>query len=343
MLPSRLLESKDYPKHRLRRTRKYPWSRHMVAETTLTPHDLILPIFVRENNIDENISSMPGVYRHSLDQVTTIAQEAYDLGIPAIALFPVVDRKKRSHRGEEALNEGGLLPQAIALIRKNCPELGIISDPALDAYTSHGHDGVLDLDGHDVDNDQTLEMLCAHGLIQAKAGAQILAPSDMMDGRVGALRRVLDHEGFSHVMIMSYSAKYASAYYGPFRDALQSAQCLGIKDKKTYQMDYRNGQEALREVAQDIQEGADMVMVKPGLPYLDVIKEISQTFDIPTFAFHVSGEYASLKSSAMAGYMDYDRALMESLTAFKRAGASGILTYGAIDCARILKNTSEQS
>lgn len=324
-----------YPATRLRRNRRDEWSRAMVAENRLHPSDLIWPVFVQEgNNTHTAIASMPGVERLSIDLMVEQCKKAKALGIPAIALFPVVDAALKTPGAEEAFNAGNLICRAIKALKTEVPGIGIICDVALDPYTSHGHDGIVK-DG-DVENDATIEVLCRQAVTQAKAGCDVIAPSDMMDGRVGAIRVALDKEGLQHVRILSYAAKYASGFYGPFRDAVGSRNNLGKADKRTYQMQPANAQEALREVALDIDEGADMVMVKPGLPYLDIIRLVSDSFDIPVLAYQVSGEYAMLKAADEKGWLDYNVAMMESLLAFKRAGASAIFTYAAIAVAEKL-------
>jgi porphobilinogen synthase len=318
----------------MRRNRRTAWSRRLVAENTLTPADFIWPIFVIEGqNTREPVPSMPGVERLSIDLAAAAAREAKDLGIPVIALFPNTDAKKRTPEGEEATNGDNLVCRATRLIKDKVPDIGILCDVALDPYTSHGHDGVI-RDGY-VANDETLDILVRQALVQTKAGCDIIAPSDMMDGRVGAIRNALEREGHKNVQIMSYAAKYASAFYGPFRDAVGSAKTLK-GGKETYQMDPANGDEALREVALDIAEGADMVMVKPGLPYLDIVWRVKEAFGLPTFAYQVSGEYAMIRGTGDRGWIDGERAMMESLIAFKRAGADGVLTYFARDAARLL-------
>lgn len=326
-----------FPQVRLRRNRQESWCRALVAEHCLSPRDLILPLFVREAGLSPKISSMPGVKRYTLDELLFICEQAISLKIPAVALFPVVAHEKRSLSAAEILNPDGLLIQAIQKIKMHFPELGVITDVALDAFTSHGQDGLIG-EGK-ILNDETLSILEKAAVLQGQAGSDIIAPSEMMDGRVGAIRRALDFEKLASVKILSYTAKYASAFYGPFREALGSTNCLGKADKKTYQMDPANSDEALREGMLDVAEGADMVMVKPGLPYLDVIYRFKQFFHMPLFAYHVSGEYAMLKAAAAQGWLDYEATLMESLLAFKRAGTDGIFTYGAIDAARLmLKN-----
>lgn len=324
-----------YPATRLRRNRRDEWSRALVAENRLHPSDLIWPVFVQEGtNTRTAIASMPGVERLSIDLLLEQCKKAKELGIPAIALFPVVDAVLKTDGAEEAFNAKNLICRAIQAIKKEVPGIGIICDVALDPYTTHGHDGIVK-DG-DVENDATIEVLCKQAVTQAKAGCDVIAPSDMMDGRVGAIRAALDKDGQQHVRILSYAAKYASGFYGPFRDAVGSKNNLGKADKRTYQMEPANAHEALREVALDIDEGADMVMVKPGLPYLDIIRLVNDNFDIPVLAYQVSGEYAMLKAADEKGWLDYDAAMMESLLAFKRAGASAIFTYAAIAVAEKL-------
>jgi len=308
----------------------------MVAEFALSPRDLILPVFILEGQGQrEAVASMPGVERLSVDLLVGVAEEAASLGIPALALFPVTPSERKSDDGREAWNEDNLVCRALRAIRRAVPEIGLITDVALDPYTSHGQDGLI-RDGR-ILNDETIEALCRQALCQAAAGCDIVAPSDMMDGRIGALRSALDEQGFQDTILLSYAAKYASAFYGPFRDAVGSGRSLGRADKKTYQMDPANTAEALREVAADLAEAADMVMVKPGLPYLDIIRRVKETYDVPTFAYQVSGEYAVIKAAAAQGWIDGDAAMMETLLAFKRAGADGILTYAAIDIARRLR------
>ena len=319
----------------MRRLRRQPWSRAMVAETNVTPADLIWPIFVRDGvDVAEPIATMPGVFRHSVDRLPALAKEAEALGIPAIALFPYTQPDRRSQHGEEALNPDNLVCRALRAMRESGAAVGLLTDVALDPYTSHGHDGLVDEGGH-VLNDPTVEMLVGQALNQARAGADIVAPSDMMDGRVAAIRRALEADGHTDVQIMAYSAKYASGFYGPFRDAVGAGGYLK-GDKKGYQMDPANAREALREVALDIAEGADSVMVKPGLPYLDIVRRVSERFDVPVFAYCVSGEYAMVEAAAAAGMLDRDRVMLEILMSFRRAGASGVLTYHAPDAARLL-------
>jgi len=310
---------------RLRRTRQTDWSRRLVRETTLTADNLIWPLFVKDGAGEPTpVPSMPGVFRHSVEGVAAEAARARTLGIPAIALFPYTEFERRDPAGSEALNPDNLVCRAVRAVKTAVPEVGIITDVALDPYTSHGHDGLLS--GEEILNDETVEQLCAQALIQAAAGADVIAPSDMMDGRIGAIRRALDANGFGRVQIMAYSAKYASAFYGPFRDALGTAKTLQ-GDKRTYQMDPANGDEAIREAELDIAEGADMIMVKPGMPYLDILWRLKQQFRMPTYAYQVSGEFAMIQAAARNNWIDGERAMVESLLAFRRAGADGILTY----------------
>jgi porphobilinogen synthase len=329
-----MVQNPAFPALRMRRLRRHDWSRRLVAEATLSPADFIWPLFVTggENRRDP-VAAMPGVERLSVDLAAEAAQEAARLGIPVIALFPHTDPKRKTEDGREALNPDNLVCRAVRAIKKAAPTVGVLCDVALDPYTSHGHDGLLD--GDNVANDTSVEILVRQALVQAEAGCDIIAPSDMMDGRVAAIRAALEKAGFSDTLIMAYAAKYASAFYGPFRDALGSAKALK-GDKRTYQMDPANGDEALREVALDIAEGADMVMVKPGMPYLDVLYRVKETFGLPTFAYQVSGEYSMLVAAAERGFFERDRVMLESLIAFKRAGASGILTYFARDAAKLL-------
>ena len=326
-----------FPSTRMRRNRRTAWSRRLVAENRLSVDDLIWPIFVQDGTGKRTpVPSMPGVERLSVDLLAAAVSEAAELGIPAVAIFPATDPAKKTPDGDEALNAANLVCQSVRAIKKACPEVGVLCDVALDPYTSHGHDGLL-RDGYVV-NDETVEVLCKQAVNQAQAGCDVIAPSDMMDGRVDAIRRALDAAGFQHVQILSYAAKYASGFYGPFRDAVGSASSLAGGDKKTYQMDPANGDEALREVALDIAEGADMVMVKPGMPYLDIVHRVKEAFGLPTFVYQVSGEYAMLCAAAERGWLDRDRVMLESLLAFKRAGANGVLTYFALDAARRLKH-----
>ena len=324
----------NFPKTRLRRNRKSEWVRNLTAETSLLPNDLILPLFVIEGKgKEEKIPHLPGTSRLSIDLIIKKAKEAKTLGIPSLMLFPIIDQKLKTADGKEAVNEKNLICRAIAALKNAVPEIGVISDVALDPYTSHGHDGVIDKKGYVV-NDDTIEILCAQANAQAAAGCDIIAPSDMMDGRIGVIRDALDDQGFIDVSIMSYAVKYASSFYGPFRHAVGSATNLKKFDKKTYQMDFRNSAEAMREIALDVEEGADMIIVKPGMPYLDIVKEAAQNFKLPIISYQVSGEYAMLKHAADAGAFDFSAAFYESLVAFKRAGASAIITYGAIEAAK---------
>ncbi len=325
-----------YPRTRLRRNRYDAWTRRLVAENRLAPDDLIWPVFVQEGTGRRTpVPSMPGVERLSTDLLVDAVGEASGLGIPLVALFPVVDPALKTEDAAEAANPDNLVCRAVAALKAAHPDVGVMCDVALDPYTPHGHDGLL-RDGYVV-NDETVEVLCRQAVVQAEAGCDVIAPSDMMDGRIGRIREALDGAGLQHVRIMSYAAKYASAFYGPFRDAVGSKAALGAGDKRTYQMDPANTDEALREVALDIAEGADMVMVKPGMPYLDVVRRVKETFRMPTFAYQVSGEYAMLKAAAGAGWLENDRVVLESLLAFKRAGADGILTYLAVEAARLLR------
>jgi porphobilinogen synthase len=308
-----------------------------MQENHLSVDDLIYPIFLLEGKgKSEAVASMPGVNRISLDLLFNVAQECVDLRIPVLALFPVIDPALKTPDGKEAYNPNGLVPNAVRELKKRFPNLGIMTDVALDPYTSHGQDGVLDYHGR-ILNDETSAILVQQAITQAEAGVDIVAPSDMMDGRIGKIREALEQKKLIHTRIMAYSAKYASAFYGPFRDAVGSAKNLGKADKKTYQMDFANTDEALREVAMDISEGADMVMVKPGMPYLDIVRRVKEEFNYPTFAYQVSGEYAMLKAAAQNGWLDHDAVMMESLMAFKRAGADGVLTYFALEAARLIK------
>ena len=319
---------------RLRRTRAAAWSRALHGETVLTAADLIWPLFITAGDAEEPIATLPGVSRWSIKQIVDRAKEARDLGIPCIALFPNTPRELRTDDGREALNPDNLMCRATRAIKEAVPDIGVLTDVALDPYTAHGHDGLIDDKGY-VLNDATVEVLVGQSLNQARAGADIIAPSDMMDGRIGAIRAALEEGAFPNVQIMSYAAKYASAFYGPFRDAVGAAGLLQ-GDKKTYQMDPANAEEALREVALDLEEGADSVMVKPGLPYLDIICRVKQAFEVPVFAYQVSGEYAMIEAAVAAGAGDRDKLVLETLLAFKRAGCSGVLTYHALHAARLL-------
>jgi porphobilinogen synthase len=326
-----------FPASRPRRLRRDTFTRALVREHSLTASDLILPVFVHEGvDLVTPVLSMPGVARLSLDRLLRVAHECVALGIPVLALFPVIDAALKTPDGIEATNPDGLIPRVVRALKAELPQLGILTDVALDPYTSHGQDGLLDAAGY-ILNDPTVAMLTRQALVQAEAGVDILAPSDMMDGRIGAIRQALEAQGLIHTRIMAYSAKYASAFYGPFRDAVGSKGNLGRADKKTYQMDPGNSDEALREVALDLAEGADMVMVKPGMPYLDIVRRVKDEFRVPTFAYQVSGEYAMLKAAAANGWLEHDAVMMESLLAFKRAGADGVLTYFALEAARLLK------
>jgi len=326
-----------YPASRPRRLRKDEFSRALVRESRLHVSDLILPMFILDGQgLTQDVASMPGVQRVSLDRLLPVAEECVKLGIPVLALFPVIDANLKTEDGREALNPEGLVPRVVRELKRRFPELGVLTDVALDPFTSHGQDGLLDAAGY-VLNDETVAVLTGQALVQAEAGVDIVAPSDMMDGRIGAIRAALESRGFIHTKIMAYSAKYASAFYGPFRDAVGSASNLGKGNKKVYQMDPANSDEALREVALDIAEGADMVMVKPGMPYLDIVRRVKDEFRVPTFAYQVSGEYAMLKAAAANGWLDHDAVMMEALLAFKRAGADGVLTYFALEAARLLR------
>ena len=330
-----------FPLARPRRLRRDAFTRNLVRENALTVHDLIYPVFVVEGKKQRQpVASMPGVERLSLDLLLPVAEECVALGIPVMALFPVIEQSLKTPDGKEATNAKGLIPRVVKELKKRFPELGIMTDVALDPYTSHGQDGLLDprpSENNYILNDETVKILVKQALTQAAAGVDIVAPSDMMDGRIGAIRQALEAKGHIHTRIMAYSAKYASAFYGPFRDAVGSASNLGKANKKVYQMDHGNSDEALREVAMDIAEGADMVMVKPGMPYLDIVRRVKDTFAVPTFAYQVSGEYAMLKAAAQNGWLDHDAVMMESLLAFKRAGADGVLTYFALHAARQLQ------
>jgi len=325
-----------FPASRPRRLRRDAFTRALVREHRLHPSDLILPVFVLAGSgTTQEVASMPGVQRMTLDRLLPVAEDCLKLGIPVLALFPVIEPALKTPDGREALNPEGLVPTVVRELKRRFPELGLMTDVALDPFTSHGQDGLLDATGY-ILNDETVAVLTRQALVQAEAGVDIVAPSDMMDGRIGAIRAALEARGAIHTRIMAYSAKYASAFYGPFRDAVGSAANLGKSNKKVYQMDPGNSDEALREVALDIAEGADMVMVKPGLPYLDIVRRVKDEFRVPTFAYQVSGEYAMLKAAAANGWLDHDAAMMESLLAFKRAGADGVLSYFARDAARLI-------
>ncbi len=327
----------QYPAYRPRRMRRDDWSRRLIQENHLRIDDLIYPVFLLPgNNQTQAVTSMPGIERMSLDRLFHVAEECVALGIPVMALFPIIDASLKSNDGAEAFNPKGLIPSAVMELKKRFPALGIMTDVALDPYTSHGQDGVLD-DQHRILNYETVAILIKQALCHAQAGVDIVAPSDMMDGRIGAIRTALENQGLIHTRIMAYAAKYASSFYGPFRDAVGSATNLGKADKKTYQMDPANGDEAIREVGLDISEGADLVMVKPGMPYLDIVYRIKEAFGYPTYAYQVSGEYAMMKAATQNGWLDHDAVMMESLLGFKRAGADGILTYFALEAARLLK------
>ena len=332
-----MIDLPPFPTSRPRRLRKDAFSRALVQEHRLHASDLILPVFVVDGERErQDVPSMPGVQRLSLDNLLPVAEECLALGVPVMALFPVIDPALKTPDGREALNAEGLVPRVVRELKRRFPELGVLTDVALDPFTSHGQDGLLDDTGY-VLNDETVEVLTQQALVQAEAGVDIVAPSDMMDGRIGAIRDVLEERDLIHTKIMAYSAKYASAFYGPFRDAVGSAGNLGKSNKRVYQMDPGNSDEALREVALDIAEGADMVMVKPGMPYLDIVRRVKDTFRMPTFAYQVSGEYAMLKAAAANGWLEHDAVMMEALLAFKRAGADGVLSYFALDAARLLR------
>ncbi len=326
-----------FPAQRPRRLRRDAFTRKLVREHQLSPHDFIYPVFVHEGESRRTpVASMPGVERLSLDLLLPVAEECVRLGIPYLALFPSIDGALKTPDGKESLNPAGLIPRVIRALKREFPELGVMTDVALDPYTSHGQDGLIDETGY-ILNDETVELLVGQALAHAEAGVDMVAPSDMMDGRIGAIRDALEAHGHIHTRIMAYSAKYASAFYGPFRDAVGSAANLGASNKNVYQMDPANTDEALREVALDLAEGADMVMVKPGMPYLDVLRRVKDEFKVPTFAYQVSGEYAMLKAASSNGWLDHDKTMMESLLAFKRAGADGVLTYFALEAARLLQ------
>jgi len=326
-----------FPANRPRRLRRDDFTRRLVRENAVTADDLIYPCFVLDGKgITQDVPSMPGVARHSIDRLLGVAEQCMTLRVPVLAIFPVIDPALKTPDGRVATDPEGLVPRAVRAVKERFPQLGVLTDVALDPFTSHGQDGVMDESGY-VINDVTVDILRAQAVVQAEAGVDIVAPSDMMDGRVGAIRQALEGAGHIHTRIMAYSAKYASGFYGPFRDAVGSAANLGKGDKKTYQMDPANSDEALREVALDLQEGADMVMVKPGMPYLDIVRRVKDTFRVPTFVYQVSGEYAMIKAAAANGWLDERTVALEALLAFKRAGADGVLTYYALDAARWLK------
>jgi len=327
----------QYPAYRPRRMRRDDWSRRLIQENRLSPDDLIYPVFLLPGkNQTQTVTSMPGIERMSLDRLFSVAEECVALGVPVMALFPVIEASLKTIDGVEAFNPNGLVPNAVTELKKRFPNLGIMTDVALDPYTSHGQDGILDQNNR-ILNDETVAVLVKQALCHAHAGVDIVAPSDMMDGRIGQIRAALENKQFIHTRIMAYSAKYASSFYGPFRDAVGSATNLGKADKKNYQMDPANSDEAIREVGLDISEGADMVMIKPGMPYLDIVHRIKDAFGYPTYVYQVSGEYAMLKAAANNGWLDHDAVMMESLIAFKRAGADGILSYFALEASRLLK------
>jgi porphobilinogen synthase len=327
----------QYPAYRPRRMRRDDWSRRLIQENRLSPDDLIYPVFLLPGkNQTQTVASMPGIERMSLDRLFSVAEECVALGVPVMALFPVIEASLKTIDGVEAFNPNGLVPNAVTELKKRFPNLGIMTDVALDPYTSHGQDGILDQNNR-ILNDETVAVLVKQALCHAHAGVDIVAPSDMMDGRIGQIRAALENNQFIHTRIMAYSAKYASSFYGPFRDAVGSATNLGKADKKNYQMDPANSDEAIREVGLDISEGADMVMIKPGMPYLDIVHRIKDAFGYPTYVYQVSGEYAMLKAAANNGWLDHDAVMMESLIAFKRAGADGILSYFALEASRLLK------
>ncbi len=329
-----------FPPRRMRRMRRDEFSRRLMRENHLSVADLIYPVFVLDGNKRrEAVASMPGVERLSVDLLLPVAQEAARLGIPALALFPVIDLGLKTEDAREAVNPEGLVPRTVRALKQAAPELGVITDIALDPYTSHGQDGLIDASGY-VLNDETVAVLTRQAVCHARAGADVVAPSDMMDGRIGAIREALDHEGYIHTRILAYAAKYASSFYGPFRDAVGSAANLGTGNKYTYQMDPANSDEALWEVGLDLEEGADMVMVKPGMPYLDIVRRVKEHFGAPTYAYQVSGEYAMLKAASQHGWLDERACVLEALLSFKRAGADGVLTYFAMDVARWLQSGS---
>jgi porphobilinogen synthase len=325
----------EFPSTRMRRNRRSDWVRRLIGESNVTPNDLIWPVFVQEGQrARAPVPSMPGVERLSIDLVVKAVGEAKALGIPAVAVFPVTPHELKTANGKEATNSDNLVCRTVRSIKEAHDGIGVICDVALDPYTTHGQDGIV-RDG-EILNDETVEVLCEQAIVQAHAGCDVIAPSDMMDGRIGAIRKALDSEALEHVSLLAYSAKYASAFYGPFRDAVGSAQSLGTADKRTYQMDPANTDEALREVALDVAEGADMVMVKPGMPYLDIVRRVKESFGLPTFAYQVSGEYAMLRGAGDQGWLDWEKVILESVLCFKRAGADGVLTYAAPEIARLL-------
>jgi porphobilinogen synthase len=329
------LGQSQFPGTRMRRNRAKDWVRRLTREATVSPDDLIWPLFVQEGSQARTpVPSMPGVERLGIELVVDAVGEAKALGIPAVAIFPVTPQELKTDDGKEATNADNLVCRTVRAIKEKHDDIGVICDVALDPYTTHGQDGIVR--NGKILNDETVEVLCQQAFVQAQAGCDVIAPSDMMDGRVGAIRQALDEEGLNEVSLLAYSAKYASAFYGPFRDAVGSAQNLGTADKRTYQMDPANTDEALREVSLDVAEGADMVMVKPGMPYLDIVRRVKDTFGLPTFAYQVSGEYAMLRGAADRGWLDWDRVIVESMVSFKRAGADGVLTYAAPQIARLL-------
>ena len=334
-----MANSGNFPARRMRRLRKTHFIRNLVQETTLSVHDFIYPVFVMEGtNRQESVDSMPGVFRYTIDRLLEKAQEVADLGIPVLALFPFIDPSLKTETAEEALNPDGLIPRAVLALKQQFPDLGVMTDIALDPYSSHGQDGLIDDTGY-IMNDETVDILVKQAILHAKCGVDIVAPSDMMDGRIAAIRQALDKAGFIHTILLAYAAKYASAFYGPFRDAVGSKAQLGRADKKTYQMNPANSDEAIREVGLDIAEGADMVMVKPGLPYLDIVYRVKQTFAMPTVVYQVSGEYSQLKFAALANAIDEKTAVLEALLGCKRAGADAIISYYAVDAAKWLSES----
>ena len=320
---------------RMRRNRRHDWLRQLVCETSFNSQDVIWPVFIREESITPTIQRMPDIYRYKLSELVDQVGSALDLGLQAVALFPVIAHDKRDEHAQEIFNEEGVLYQAIRLLKKTFPQLGVITDAALDAFTSHGHDGLYQ--ENDVVNDESVSLIAQFALRQAQAGADIIAPSDMMDGRVDEIRKILDQNHFHNVGIMSYAVKYNSNFYGPFREALGSEKCLAKGHKRTYHMDPGNSQEALREVALDLKEGADSIIIKPGMPYLDIIRQVKDRFGVPIFAYHVSGEYSMLKAASDAGMISYEKTLLEIMTCFKRAGANGVITYSAVDILKLIK------